>query len=61
MVPDEKNVTACGSISSRIGATSVAQLGVAALDKGWAIAGKPRPEGRALGVRLDLSHACSPE
>jgi hypothetical protein len=30
----------------------VAQLGVAALDKGWAIAGEPR---------LDLSHACSPE
>jgi hypothetical protein len=30
----------------------VAQLCVAALDKGWAIAGEPR---------LDLSHACSPE
>ena len=30
----------------------MAQLGVAALDKGWAIAGEPR---------LDLSHACSPE
>jgi hypothetical protein len=30
----------------------VVQLGVAALDKGWAIAGEPR---------LDLSHACSPE
>ena len=36
----------------RLGATSVAQLGVAALDKGGAIAGEPR---------LDLSHACSPE
>jgi hypothetical protein len=36
----------------RLGATSVAQLGVAALDKGWVIAGKPR---------LDLSHACGPE
>jgi hypothetical protein len=30
----------------------MAQLGVAALDKGWAIAGEPR---------LDLSHACRPE
>jgi hypothetical protein len=30
----------------------VAQLCVAALDKGWAIAGESR---------LDLSHACSPE
>jgi hypothetical protein len=30
----------------------VAQLCVAALDKGWAIAVEPR---------LDLSHACSPE
>jgi hypothetical protein len=30
----------------------VAQLCVAALDKGWAIAGEPR---------LDLGHACSPE
>jgi hypothetical protein len=30
----------------------VAQLGVAALDKGWAIAREPR---------LDLSHACGPE
>jgi hypothetical protein len=36
----------------RIGATSVAQLGVGALDKGWAIAGEPR---------LELSHACRPE
>jgi hypothetical protein len=30
----------------------MAQLDVAALDKGWAIACKPR---------LDLSHSCSPE
>jgi hypothetical protein len=36
----------------RLGATSVAQLGVASLNKGSAIAGEPR---------LDLSHACSPE
>jgi glutathione S-transferase len=36
----------------------VTQLGVAALDKGWPL---PAPAGSALGVRLDLSHACSPE
>jgi hypothetical protein len=33
-----------------LGATRVTQLDVAALDKGWAIAGKPR---------LELSHSCS--
>ncbi len=39
----------------------MAQLGVAALDKGWAIACTPRalPAGRE--PRLDLSHSCSPE
>jgi hypothetical protein len=36
----------------RLGATSVAQLGVAALGKGWVIPREPR---------LDLIHACSPE
>ena len=36
----------------RLGATRMAQLGVAALDKGWAIVCEPR---------LDLSHSCSPE
>jgi hypothetical protein len=36
----------------KLGATRMAQLGVAALDKGWAIVCEPR---------LDLSHSCSPE
>ena len=36
----------------RLGATSMAQLGVATLDKDWAI---------ACESRLDLSHACCPE
>jgi hypothetical protein len=39
----------------------MAQLGVAALDKAWAIACSPRalPAGRE--PHLDPSHSCSPE
>jgi hypothetical protein len=37
-----KHTTACQSISKNLGATSVAQLSVVALDKGWAIAGELR-------------------
>ncbi len=45
----------------KIGATRITQLGVAALDKGWAIACTPRPLPAGREPRLDLSHSCSPE